>query len=162
LKEKSDTEGKSLRGLTSSEKLLRKKRLNPGNQNDNKMMGKKGFTLLETLIGISIFAVVGIVCLQAYLLSATHLKMLEDTKTAMFLAERKIEEIRLESTSKQEEGEGIFPQPFENYEWEMHLSSSTLLDTLTEVILIPYEIKVKWQGNYFVTVGPFIKKEQEE
>lgn len=119
---------------------------------------KKGFTLLEVMIALAVFAVAGMVCLETYLMSLRHVHMINQEKKHLLLARWKIEEMRI---GKEDIGEkdGIFPQPFENYEWEISLSDTIITDTEYDVTFIPYKLKIIWdEGEYPVTT-PFIKTE---
>ncbi len=52
-------------------------------------MKKAGFTLLETMLAIAIFAVLGIGCLENYLLNISISQKLADDQTCLILARQK-------------------------------------------------------------------------
>jgi len=121
--------------------------------------GKKGFTLLEAMIALAIFAVVGMACLETYLMSARHAYIINREQKHLLLARWKIEELRVEGTEDVGEKNGIFPQPFENYEWEVSLSDISIADTEYDVTFVPYNLKVSWEGGEYTLTTPFIKAE---
>jgi len=119
---------------------------------------KRGFTLLEIMIALTIFAIAAIVCLNGYLVSSSNIKSLSQRMNNSMLARWKVEELRTEDREA-EEGEGIFPQPFEEYEWRMFLSDEVITDTEYGVSFIPYKVSVSGQKSSFETIVPFIKSE---
>ena len=119
---------------------------------------KRGFTLLEIMIALTIFAIAAIVCLNGYLVSSSNIKSLSPRMNNSMLARWKVEELRTEDREA-EEGEGIFPQPFEEYEWRMFLSDEVITDTEYGVLFIPYKVSVSGQKSSFETIVPFIKSE---
>jgi prepilin-type N-terminal cleavage/methylation domain-containing protein len=121
--------------------------------------GKRGFTLLEAMIALAIFAVVGMACLETYLISARHTYMINQDKKHLLLARWKIEELRAEGAEDVGEKNGIFPQPFEDYEWEVYLSDISITDTEYDVTFIPYGLKVFWDGGEYTLMTPFVKTE---
>jgi len=119
---------------------------------------EKGFTLLEVLIALAIFAIAGMVCLEGYLLSVKHVRLLNDNKNNAILARWKVEELRMED-KKIEADNGIFPQPFEGYSWEISLSDVSIADTEYDVIFVPYSLNISNGKSEYEEVVPFIKIE---
>ncbi|MCK9266793.1 prepilin-type N-terminal cleavage/methylation domain-containing protein [bacterium] len=122
----------------------------------NTLFKQAGFTLLEIMISVTIFGIVSIVCLNSYILSAKHISLLNENQNKNLLARWKIEELRIEA-QEIEDDKGIFPQPFENYEWEISLSDLVITDTEYEVEYIPYKLKILNGKNDFEVIMPFIK-----
>jgi len=53
------------------------------------MKKKTGFTLLEAMVAVGIFAILGIVCLENYLLNTSIAQKLIDDQTCLVLARQK-------------------------------------------------------------------------
>lgn len=121
---------------------------------------KRGFTFLEVMIAIAIFGIVGIVCIQTYLMVIKQVKSVSDMEKVIIVANSKIEELKTEEEI--EEKSGIFPEPFENYEWELKLSDKTIQDTEIGIVFTPFTLEIKWNGNSYSVISPFVKSEKEE
>ena len=121
---------------------------------------KRGFTFLEVMIAIAIFGIVGIVCIQTYLMVIKQVKSVSDMEKVIIVANSKIEELKTEEEI--EEKSGIFPEPFENYEWELKLSNKTIQDTEIGIVFTPFTLEIKWNGNSYSVISPFVKSEKEE
>ena len=121
---------------------------------------KRGFTFLEVMIAIAIFGIVGIVCIQTYLMVIKQIKSVSDMEKVIIVANSKIEELKTEEEI--EEKSGIFPEPFENYEWELKLSDKTIQDTEIGIVFTPFTLEIKWNGNSYSVISPFVKSEKEE
>ena len=121
---------------------------------------KRGFTFLEVMMAIAIFGIVGIVCIQTYLMVIKQVKSVSDMEKLIIIANSKIEELKTEEEI--EEKSGIFPEPFENYEWELKLSDKTIPDTEIGIVFTPFILEIKWNGNSYSVISPFVKSEKEE
>ncbi|MCD6407694.1 type II secretion system protein [bacterium] len=121
---------------------------------------KRGFTFLEVMIAIAIFGIVGIVCIQTYLMVIKQVKSVSDMEKVIIVANSKIEELKTEEEI--EEKSGIFPEPFENYEWELKLSNKTIQDTEIGIVFTPFTLEIKWNGNSYSVISPFVKSEKEK
>jgi len=121
---------------------------------------KRGFTFLEIMMAIAIFGIVGIVCIQTYLMVIKQIKSVSDMEKLIIIANSKIEELKTEEEI--EEKSGIFPEPFENYEWELKLSDRTIPDTEIGIVFTPFILEIKWNGNSYSVISPFVKSEKEE
>lgn len=123
-----------------------------------------GLTLLEVMIGLSIFAVAGIVALQSCLSATRHIQIINEKKNLLLLARIKTEEIRTGITDIKTEKAGVFPPPFERYQWELSLSDITISDTECGVRFTPYKLTVKTGSvEYSVLTSLFkVIKEGEE
>jgi len=128
----------------------------------NTIRVKSGFTLLEVLIALAIFAVAGLVCLQAYLSSIRHVQIMTEEKNYLLLSIMKIEEFKMEPLQDAKESSGTFPQPFESYEWSIELSGDTITDTECEMSFTPYRLKVSQQNREFSTIAPLVKTLKQE
>jgi type II secretion system protein I len=89
---------------------------------------KKGFTLIEVLLAISILAFGTISVLRAYGASVRILTIEEDSRDAVYLLREKMREIEMEAL---EEGgilpgtsSGRFDDEFKDYQWEVEISPS--------------------------------------
>ena len=121
---------------------------------------KRGFTFLEVMIAIAIFGIVGIVCIQTYLMVIKQVKSVSDMEKVIIVANSKIEELKTEEEI--EEKSGIFPEPFENYEWELKLSDKTIQETEIGIVFTPFTLEIKWNGNSYSVISPFVKSEKEK
>ncbi len=110
------------------------------------------------MIALAIFAIAAMVCLDGFIMSVRHIRLLNENKTKGLLARWKIEELRIEN-EKLEEGSGIFPQPFEEYEWEISLSDIIITDTEYDVSFVPYRLEIKSGKDDFEILIPFVKTE---
>lgn len=91
-------------------------------------MNKKGFTLLEAMISVGIFAIAGLICLQNFLLNLRNLKVVQETQTAVLLSQKKLAEMSLEPESV-EAGEGSFAEPYETFRWQISFVEATEVDS---------------------------------
>ena len=123
----------------------------------NSICFKKGFTLLEAMIALSIFAIVGMVCLETYLVSIKNVQLMSLDKKHVLLARWKIEELRMDASDIEEGESGIFPQPFEDYEWEILLSDLSISETGYNVAFVPYSVRILRGNEEYVSLTPFVK-----
>ncbi len=122
----------------------------------------RGFTLLEVLIAIAIFAVASIVSLQAYLSSLRHIQIITEEKNIILLSRLKIEELKAEKSREEREQSGKFNEPFEQYEWSLELSDSSVRDTEYGITFTPYRLTVGSGNLRFSTLTPFLSIIKEE
>ena len=128
----------------------------------NTVRYKAGFTLLEVLIALAIFAIAAIVSLQAYLSSIRHVQIMTEEKNYMLLSALKIEELKTETAEVMEEKDGTFPEPFEKYEWSLELSDFSITDTECEMTFIPYKLTLRQENREFSIITPFLKAVEKE
>jgi len=115
------------------------------------IFSKCGLTLLEVIIALSIFAIAGISCLQTCLLSTRHIQLVNEEKNLVLLSKIKIEEYKAGILNIETEKSGVFPAPFEEYEWEIELADITITDTDYGVTFTPYKLTVKTKsGEYSI------------
>ncbi len=123
-------------------------------------MNKKGFTLLECMIAIGIFAIISVVCLQMYIMEIKKVKIMNEKQIFLQLAQSKIEQLLIEN-KKIEEGEGEFESPFTDYRWEITLSDTTFNDTEEDIDITPFILKVHYNDESFSYYIPVAKEEGE-
>jgi len=123
-------------------------------------MNKKGFTLLECMIAIGIFAIISVVCLQMYIMEIKKVKIMNEKQIFLQLAQSKIEQLLIEN-KKIEEGEGEFETPFADYRWEITLSDTTFNDTEENIEITPFILKVHYNNETFSYYIPVAKEEGE-
>jgi len=123
-------------------------------------MNKKGFTLLECMIAIGIFAIISIVCLQMYIMEIKKVKIMNEKQIFLQLAQSKIEQLLIEN-KKIEEGEGEFESLFTDYRWEITLSDTTFNDTEENIEITPFILKVHYNDETFSYYIPVAKEEGE-
>lgn len=123
-------------------------------------MNKKGFTLLECMIAIGIFAIISVVCLQMYIMEIKKVKIMNEKQIFLQLAQSKIEQLLIEN-KKIEEGEGEFESPFAEYRWEITLSDMTFNDTDEDIEITPFVLKVYYNDETFSYYIPVAKEEGE-
>ena len=123
-------------------------------------MNKKGFTLLECMIAIGIFAIISVVCLQMYIMEIKKVKIMNEKQIFLQLAQSKIEQLLIEN-KKIEEGEGEFESPFADYRWEITLSDTTFNDTEEDIEITPFILKVHYNNETFSYYIPVAKEEGE-
>ncbi len=123
-------------------------------------MNKKGFTLLECMIAIGIFAIISVVCLQMYIMEIKKVKIMNEKQIFLQLAQSKIEQLLIEN-KKIEEGEGEFESPFTDYRWEITLSDTTFNDTEEDIEITPFILKVHYNDESFSYYIPVAKEEGE-
>lgn len=128
----------------------------------NILRSKRGLTLLEVLIALAIFAIAGIVSLQAYLSSVRHVQIMTEEKNYTLLSALKIEELKMETAEVMEETGGTFREPFEKYEWSLELSDFSIMDTECEMTFVPYKLKILRENREFSMITPFLKAEEKE
>ncbi|MFN4226952.1 MAG: prepilin-type N-terminal cleavage/methylation domain-containing protein [Candidatus Ratteibacteria bacterium] len=117
---------------------------------------KNGFTFLEIMIAVGIFGIVAIVCLTNYLICLKEIKIINDKIKIIFLAERKIEEIKIDGKEIKEE-KGNFEGLNSDYTWEIKISDITIKDTEADIELIPYKLVVESRNEYYSVFLPFLK-----
>ena len=122
-------------------------------------MNKKGFTLLECMIAIGIFAIISVVCLQMYIMEIKKVKIMNEKQIFLQLAQSKIEQLLIEN-KKIEEGEGEFESPFTDYRWEITLSDTTFNDTEEDIEITPFILKVHYNDETFSYYIPVRKLEK--
>ncbi|HXK45115.1 MAG TPA: type II secretion system protein [bacterium] len=93
------------------------------------MTKKKGFTLLESMLAVAIFAVVGIVCLENYLLNISIAQKIIDQQTCVILARQKEFEYLKNPDNVPESGDFGSIDPEARYKIET--SDITLSETVT-------------------------------
>jgi len=123
-----------------------------------KNINKKGFTLLECMIAIGIFAIISVVCLQMYIMEIKKVKIMNEKQIFLQLAQSKIEQLLIEN-EKIEEQEGSFEAPFTDYRWEIILSDITFNDTEEGTEITPFVLKVDYNDNTFFYYIPVAKVE---
>jgi len=123
-------------------------------------MNKKGFTLLECMIAIGIFAIISVVCLQMYIMEIKKVKIMNEKQIFLQLAQSKIEQLLIEN-KKIEEGEGEFESPFADYRWEITLSDITFNDTEEDIEITPFVLKIHYDDESFSYYLPVAKVEGE-
>ena len=123
-------------------------------------MNKQGFTLLECMIAIGIFAIISVVCLQMYIMEIKKVKIMNEKQIFLQLAQSKIEQLLIEN-KKIEEGEGEFETPFADYRWEITLSDTTFNDTEENIEITPFILKVHYNNETFSYYIPVAKEEGE-
>ncbi len=121
-----------------------------------------GFTLLEVLIALTIFAVAGTVSLQAYLSSVRHVQIMTEEKNYVLLSAAKIEELKTAPEQVAEKNSGAFAEPFEEYEWSLELSDFIVEDTASGMTFTPYKLTVRRENRTFSMTVPFLKTEEKE
>mgnify|MGYP001309535700 CR=1 FL=1 len=122
---------------------------------------KDGLTLLEVMIALSIFAIAGIAGLHACLISTRNIQIVNDEKNLVLLSRIKLEELKTGITDIEREKSGIFPSPFEGYQWEIELADITITDTDYGVTFTPYKLTVKTQSGEYSTLTGFLKLDRE-
>ncbi|MGB9642856.1 MAG: PulJ/GspJ family protein [Candidatus Ratteibacteria bacterium] len=93
------------------------------------MIGNKGFTLLESMLAVAIFAVIGIVCLENYLLNISIAQKIIDDQTCVILARQKEFEYLNNPDSIPETGDFGNIDPEARYKIET--SDITISETVT-------------------------------
>jgi len=101
------------------------------------------------------------VSLQTYLTSIRHVQIVNEEKVYTLLSMSKIEELKIEMTDTVEEEGGIFPEPYEEYEWSLELSDLSIADTEYGITFVPYELILRRGETRFSTITPFLKVEEE-
>jgi prepilin-type N-terminal cleavage/methylation domain-containing protein len=123
---------------------------------------KGGFTLLELMIAIAIFAIAGIASLESYLLTMRHMQIITEDKNLNLLSRAKIEELKNEDDAVEEGRSGGFGAPFEKYTWTIELSDLIIADTEYGITFIPYKLRITAESGDYTMVTPFLKTEEEE
>jgi len=118
---------------------------------------KCGLTLLEVMIALSIFAIAGIASLQTCLLSTRHIQLVNEEKNLVLLSKIKIEECKAGILNIETEKSGVFPAPFEGYEWEMALADITITDTYYGVTFTPYKLTIRTKSGEYSTLTCLLK-----
>ena len=88
---------------------------------------KSGFTLVEVMAAVALFAVVGLVCLESYLTNLTILQKIRAEQTCGMLARQKEAEYLLSPDDFPESGN--FDQPYTGYRYNLEISDITLVDS---------------------------------
>ncbi|MDD3726436.1 MAG: prepilin-type N-terminal cleavage/methylation domain-containing protein [Candidatus Ratteibacteria bacterium] len=122
---------------------------------------RRGFTLLEVMIGLAIFAVAGIVALRTCLLATRHIQLINDEKNLLLLSRVKIEEFKTGIVDIETETNGVFPPPFEAYQWEIELTDITITDTEYGVVFTPYKLTVRTDNSEYSTLTGLLKYSEE-
>lgn len=120
-----------------------------------------GFTLLEVMIALSIFAIVAVVSLRVCLLSTGHIQTVNERKNLILLADAKAEEYKAGILDIEAESSGMFQFPFENYEWEATLTDITIADTEYGITFTPYRITVRKDGSEYSIITGLFKISEE-
>ena len=86
---------------------------------------KKGFTLLEVMLALSIISVSLVGLIRAYVL--IDRSEVNSTKyvQALYLQELKLHDIVQEKNLSRLKAEGVFEPPFEQFQWKMSQGSQT-------------------------------------
>jgi len=123
-------------------------------------MIKKGFTFLEVMISIVMFGIGAIVCLDNYLINIRNSKVIKETQLAILLAERKVEEFKL-NPEESKEGKGIFPAPYDNYQWELSFTEKVLGETEKLECELAY-LEIFWEDGNIKMLVPVVKSNNEK
>ena len=126
-----------------------------------KTLKKGGFTLLEVLISIGIFGIAGLICLENYLINMKNAGILQETQTAVLLAENKVEEFKLKPEENISEENGVFSAPYENYKWEISFTDLVISETEQIECKIGF-LNVIWQDGTIKFIVPILKKMNSE
>ncbi len=92
-------------------------------------MKNKGFTLLEAMVAVGIFAVLGIVCLENYLLNTSIAQKIIDDQTCIILARQKEFEYLKDSENVAESGD--FTPADHEAKYKIETDDVTLSETIT-------------------------------
>lgn len=117
---------------------------------------QKGFTLLESIVAISVLIIGLVAILQVFPLSFNIEQISRMRTKAALLAQGKMEEIN--SKSYQDiiigsENEDVLPYPFEKFSREITINyvDSELQDSLSDIGLKKVEIIISWES--FLKLG---------
>jgi type II secretory pathway pseudopilin PulG len=123
----------------------------------------KGFTILETMIAVGMFAVLGIVCLENYLLNISISQKIIDQQSCMTLARQKEFEYLQDPDNIPESGD------FGNVDPDAHYKIETSDITLSETVTIDSEITFNFtvvriivEKHGYQVSYPFVIKSSEE
>lgn len=122
----------------------------------------KGFTLLEMMVAVAIFAVLGLVCLENYLLNASISQKIIDQQTCMFLARQKEFEYLQNPEGISESGDFGRMEPDARYKIET--SDITLTETTTsdsEIIFNFTVVRIVVEKHDSYVSYPFLIKSSE-
>ncbi len=100
----------------------------------------KGFTLLEAMVAVAMFAVLGLVCLENYLLNADISQKIIDSQSCMMLAKQKEFEYLQNPENVSESGDFGSADPDARYRIET--SDITLTETITSDSEITFNFTV--------------------
>lgn len=92
------------------------------------MSNRKGFTLLEAMVAVGIFAILGVVCLENYLVNTSIAQKIIDEQTCILLAKQKEFEYLKDPQNIVESGNFDF-DPQAKYKFET--SDITISETVT-------------------------------
>ncbi len=90
---------------------------------------KKGFTLLEAMVAVGIFAILGIVCLENYLINTSIAQKIIDEQRCMILAGQKEFEYLKDPENMPESGD--FGQTDPQARYTLETGEITLSETVT-------------------------------
>ncbi|MBU1044170.1 MAG: prepilin-type N-terminal cleavage/methylation domain-containing protein [Candidatus Omnitrophica bacterium] len=102
-----------------------------------KKRNKKGFTLLEVMLALSIISISLVVIINSFSQAIAVKSAVSNYTKAMFLSQKKLFEININNLSTVEK-QGKFIQPFEQFNWQIN-SDSTNFSELAKV-----DLTIEW------------------
>lgn len=88
---------------------------------------KRGFTLVEVMVSIALFAVLGLVCLGNYMVNIKVLGKMKEDMNCFILAQR--ENVLYKSAPDDFDKEGNFDSPYSDYSYQTKTEDITLSDS---------------------------------
>ncbi|MCM8822807.1 MAG: prepilin-type N-terminal cleavage/methylation domain-containing protein [Candidatus Omnitrophica bacterium] len=126
-------------------------------------MKRKGFTLLEVMLAVGMFAVLGLVCLENYLLNASIAQKIIDDQTCAILAKQKEFEYLQNPDAMAESGDFGAADPDARYQIEstdITLSETVAIDSEITFHFVATRIIVEKRGSRISY--PFLIKQGED
>ncbi|NLG11633.1 MAG: prepilin-type N-terminal cleavage/methylation domain-containing protein [Elusimicrobia bacterium] len=124
------------------------------------IFSKRGLTLLEVMIALSIFAIAGTVALNTCFIASRHMQIINDEKNLILLAKVKTEECELGITDIERERNGSFPEPYQEYLWEIALTDIAITDTEYNITFSPYKLTVKSPHGEYSVLSGFVQSKE--
>ena len=100
----------------------------------------KGFTLIEVMAAVALFAVLGIVCLENYLVNMTEARRIRAEETCFYLAREKETQYLL--NKDESDISGFFDPPYEDYSYSISTDDFTYTETTTSDSGVSYKFGV--------------------
>lgn len=92
---------------------------------ENKM--KKGQVLMEVMLSISLFAILGLVCLDNYIMNINLLSKMKQEINCFVLAQKEI--FLYQKDNKDFTNKGYFDYPYDNFYYQTYIEGVTISDS---------------------------------
>ena len=119
---------------------------------------RKGFTLLEAMMALAIFAAGALVILAHYVIQMKTAQAVREKETALLLIQNKVDDLQLHPDEIQDTGGSFSFAP--EYSWELAFDQKITGET--DLALDAGTLTVSWEHGSVSCLAPIVKESDEK